>query len=175
MSNTKRKSRRGDPDATVGFVNFPVQRFENTGEGGVFVRLVVIDSEGERSFTKKWPPCCGGYQEFTLDETFLGDDQTDRIYPSDDNNVTWEDWDLKHKTCVARYFPNYNSNEPFRPIDRYGSISFLCVMTIGATGWSSGEWVCTRNDLTSEGNALIESLEKLYPNCEIRLLTFLDT
>lgn len=173
MSNTR--SRRRDPNATVGFVNFPVDRIQNTGEGGCFVRLVVIDSQGECSFTKKWPPCCGGYQEFSLDETFLGDDQTDRIYPAADNNVTWDDWDLKRQTCIERYFPNYYSKEPFAEINRYTSISFLCVMTIGATGWSSGEWVCNRNDLTPEGIQLIESLEKLYPDCEIRLLTFLDT
>jgi hypothetical protein len=68
-----------------------------------------------------------------------------------------------------------DNTSSFAEANKYISRDFLCVMTIGATGWSSNEWVCTREDLTVEGEQLYSSLERLYPGCEIRLLTFLDT
>ena len=172
--NYKNVSRRRNSDARVGLVNFPVDKYENSHEGGVFVRLVVIDTEGDKEFMNRWIPCCGGYQSFHMDECFLGDDLTDRTYPGEDApSEQWVERDARLNACEQRYFPRLNNeNEEERD---YSSRYFLCVMTIGATGWSSSKWVCTFDDLTPEGTALVESLRKLYEGCEIRLLTFLDT
>lgn len=177
MSNVEYRSRRRDATAVVGFVNFPIDRIESSGEGGCFVRLVVIDPRVQSAFEEKYMPCCGGDQNIFLDESFLGDDLFDNTYPSDDNDLSWKDRDRRYSEVEARYFPNLKNldENTYRDAYRFVSIPFLCAMTIGATGWSSGEWVCTRNDLTPEGLALVDMLEKLYPNCEIRLLTFLDT
>lgn len=178
MSNTP--SRRRNPNASVGFVNFPTKTIQNSGEGGVFVRLVVIDTKGDDESMNRWIPCCGGDNSFFLDECFLGDDLTDRSYPDDD--APDSEWGKRMKrlaVCTERYFPNLkHSSEDSEKVDetfRYISRDFLCVLNLGATGWSSGQWVCTFNDLTDEGKAFVASLQKLYEGCEIRLLTFLDT
>ena len=180
MSNENTISRRRNPKATSGFVKFPTDTIQNSGEGGVFVRLVVIDTKAEKEFMNRWIPCCGGYQSFFMDECFLGDDLTDRSYPGDD--APDEEWGRRMKRlaeCTARYFPNLkHETEDSEKIDetfRYISDQFLCVMTLGATGWSSSKWVCTFDDLTDDGKTLVDSLRKLYDGCEIRLLTFLDT
>ena len=175
MSNNKIPSRRRNPDARVGLVNFPVDKYENSHEGGVFVRLVVIDTEGDKEFMNRWIPCCGGFNEFFLDECFLGDDLQDRTYPTEDApSEMWQEREDRLAKCTERYFPNLKSVDSDDTLSCI-SLGFLCVMTIGATGWSSSKWVCTFDDLTPEGTALVESLRKLYEGCEIRLLTFLDT
>lgn len=68
-----------------------------------------------------------------------------------------------------KYFPNLDGPKP-----EYESIPVLMAMTIGATGWSN-QWVCTFDDLTQEGKELVEMAKRLYPNGDVRLLTFLDT
>jgi hypothetical protein len=170
MTTDTIKSRRRSHEANVGIVNFPIERIENSGEGGCFVRLIVIDKKGDAEYMNRWQPCCGGDSYFFMDECFLGDDLFSRP-----NNNDWEEHNRLMRTCENRYFPNLNSEEPFAEQNKYTSRHFLCVMTIGASGWSSSKWVCTRSDLTPEGQFLIASLERLYPDCEIRLLTFLDT
>jgi hypothetical protein len=164
-------SRRRNPEANVGFVNFPISRIANSGEGGCFVRLVVIDKKSDTEFMNRWQPCCGGNNHFFMDESFLGDDLFSRP-----NNHDWKEHDRLFRLCEDRYFPNLNDEtNPFAEENKFVSRDFLCVMTIGASGWSSSDWVCTREDLTVEGEQLYSSLERLYPDCEIRLLTFLDT
>lgn len=162
------KSRRRDANAKVGFVNFPTNSIPNSGEGGIFVRLVVIDN---KPYENKFVPCCGGYQEFFMDETFLGDDLLDSELS---NASDMFDEEFIKKENDKKYFPNLYSQEEEQEHYRYLSRSFLTVMTIGATGWSS-EWRCRFSDLAEEGKQLVANLEKLYPECEIRLLTFLDT
>lgn len=154
--------RRRDPDAIVGYVNFPVNRIPSTGEGGLFVRLVVIDQD------YKYMPCCGGYQSFQLDETFLGDDLLADVFNKTNLSISKE-LNLIQKTNL-KYFPGLNEDGD----NKYSSIPVLAVITIGATGWS-GPWRCRFEDLTPEGQKLYRSLEQLYPGCSLRLLTFLDT
>ena len=171
-------SRRRNAEARFGFVNFPIDKYENTREGGVFVRLVVMDTVGATGYSKAFLPCCGGYNQFSMDECFLGDDLLDRSYPADDASCeSWSERDAMLAKCTERYFPNLDCEDKESPVyhRRYLSDGFLWVMTLGATGWSSGEWLCTFDDLTPEGTALVESLRRLYPGCEVRLLTFLDT
>lgn len=156
----------------VGFVNFPVH-LPNSGEGGMFVRLVVIDRE---DFNDRWPPCCGGYISFHMDESYVGDD-SDQVEP--------ELSDIP-KDCTAEYlypFPDLTNPELKGPDEhlKYMSISYLAVINMGATGWShdwaeTGKpWLCTYNDLTADGKALYDQIQKLYPGLELRLQTWLDT
>ena len=152
------KPSRRRTSAVVGYVNFPMDRIESTKEGGCFVRLVVLDVEDHR---EKWVPCCGGYQYFRYDECFLGDDQyvPPATPPEGNNAFRW------------KYYSLYNDGD----FEQWVSVNVLAVLTIGATGWSSGEWRCTYADLTPEGKALYDSLQNLYPGREVRLLTYLDT
>lgn len=180
----KIKSRRRDPNARVGFVNFPT--VETTGEGGNFVRLVVIDTNGDQEHMRRFIPCEGGYISFQMDECFLGDDTTEEkikaLGPSPECDIEGDGGMIAinyHMDRVSRiitgieerYFPNINKADSQR---RYFSRNFLAVVMLGATGWS-GHFRATYKDLTDEGKDLYNSIQKLYPECELRLLSFLDT
>lgn len=137
---------RRDESVSTGFVQFPNYR-HGTGEGGTFVRLVVVDHD-ELS-EDSWMECCGGQSEFYKDECLVGSDV------------------------------KYVGTEKFFAPCRHGKVSpyCLCVMTLGSTGWSDGEWICRYEDLTQEGKALYDLVRKLYdkPGCQLILQTYLDT
>jgi len=174
-------------NAVAGFVNFPLH-LPSTQEGGVFVRLVVIDREADKNISNKWMPCCGGEQSFTYDEVLLGDDLSDLRYPSNvANGESWmsqeNEWrarDEQIKKTRLKYFPRMllewerdDGHPDYHTRDR--SRPFLAIVTMGATGWSYNQWVCTYDDLTDRGKELYNSLKALYAGAELRLLTFLDT
>ena len=105
-------SRRRKPEASVGFVNFPVLKYQNSREGGMFVRLVVMDTVGATEYSKAFLPCCGGYNQFQLDECFLGDDLLDRSYPAHDaSSESWSERDARFAKCTERYFPNLDCED----------------------------------------------------------------
>lgn len=186
---TKIKTRRRDPNAIVGFVNFPTHR-KSTGEGGQFVRLVVLDTPGDRAYMRRYIPCCGGYHHISYDESFLGDDLVEAKvrklgaappWAPKDPDRGWAKYrrytkkvDKIFKETQQRYFPGIDDPSKENEANRYTSRAFLATLTLGATGWS-GQWRCTFNHLTAEGKKLYRSVQKLYPGCELRLLTFLDT
>ncbi|MCI0527029.1 MAG: hypothetical protein L0Y56_06225 [Nitrospira sp.] len=174
-----------------GFVNFPVNdpAWENTGEGGMFVRLVVGDFDEEG-----WMVCSGGYQLVMMDESFIGDDVHPAAppWPDDMSKLSKEEIDaiIKGSTCppaMQFHFPYYEDrNSPEKQQNKYfepyASAGYLCALTIGSTGWSGyndtlgGTWKCTYGDLTEEGKALYKILEKLYEGKgKIYLQTWLDT
>lgn len=130
-----------------GFVKFPVQdqRFTNTGEGGMFVRLVVVDPAKGKD--EDWMVCCGGYQCVTRDECVC-DEEADKFHFPDQDpssisylNITtlgstgWSGWD-KAKECY---------------------------------------WRCSYEDLTEEGKRLYDLIKSLYQGCDLYLQTWLDT
>ena len=68
---------RGNPSARSGLVNFPTwdPRFKHTGEGGMFVRLVVLPNRDADFMV-----CSGGEIRFFADGVLVGDDLT--AFPS---------------------------------------------------------------------------------------------
>jgi hypothetical protein len=171
----------------VGFVNFPVGQpgWHNSGEGGMFVRLVVEDLE---DYDQKWPPCSGGYHQVIMDECFQGDD----VNPDPPPHPSMEEMDrmtkeqlrkltLKNEFPAEEYhFPGLKEKHEEQGLSRYASISYLAIINLGATGWSGyhkekGYFRCTYNDLTSEGKALYDNLKALYPGRKLFLQTWLDT
>ena len=136
-----------------GHVEFPVDdpSYENTMEGGMFVRLVVLDDEDDTDLV-----CCGGANYVDDDETLIGDN-----YGRSPENVRTE---IFHSP-----YPEGVSDE------------CLAVLTIGSTGWSGYDhavnayWRATVDDLTPEGKRLCCALEEAFPRKRLRLLTWLDT
>ena len=175
---------RRNKDAISGFVNFPVDKFPSTGEGGMFVRLVVIpNNDDENEFMQ----CCGGYQVVLFDETLIEDDETCKIpepeEPDYDNASREELVDYITATTQRmnlvydKHFPRWNeqSFDDFK-IDKYMSIEYLAIITIGSTGWSNADWVCTYEDLTEDGKKLYNMISKLYEGTgKVCLQTWLDT
>lgn len=157
-------------NAVAGYVNWPLDR-PSSGEGGMFVRLVVIDSRADAEWADKWVPCCGGYQSFLMDETFMGDDTLDRSYPEDEDSDRWAKRDEDYSACEHRHFPSLKEGGPYQ----YYSRGYLAVVTMGATGWSRSDWTCRYEDLTDRGKDLYNQIRALYGGAELRLLTFLDT
>jgi len=158
-----------------GYVNFPVNdpAFKNTGEGGMFVRLVVW-------YDQDWMTCCGGGNHVIYDECLVGTRE------DVDAQTIERDFEKELKLIdkqEERNFPHINEEpqEPFTHLERFISIDYLAALTIGSTGWSGFDekigryWTCTYEDLTEDGKALYDAVQKLYDGCKLELLTWLDT
>lgn len=142
-----------------GWVNFPVSdnRYEHTNEGGMVVKLVVLDN---RDPDQAFPKCFGAEISEIYTETVVGSDQG---FQSGD------------------YFPHIYSDDMISDLTRNASIPSLAVLTLGTTGWSGyskeegNYWLCTFDDLTEDGKDLYRKIEALYAGCKLHLLTVLDT
>jgi len=152
---------------SAGFVDFPVNNpaYEDTKEGGMIVRLVVLQN-------RKWATCSDSEFITLCGNAFSGDD----VIPN---------------ALQARkyYFPNGDTSAS----NRYGTIfpvehliiewskPMLCSITVGTTTWcglnnkSEKYWKCIKNDLTKRGLALYNLLQRLYPKCKVRIQTWIDT
>ena len=170
-----------------GAVAFPVDNptWRNSGEGGMFVKLVVVD---DRDYDDSdWTICCGVSVSDLKSEELVGDDQLDppalRFEEGEAPEEALQALDEHDRAARAweeRHFPSLN-DEAAKGHGRYLSRNYLAAVTLGNTGWSGFSdaleryWHCTHDDLTSEGKALYASFQKLYPGCTLHLLTFLDT
>lgn len=142
-----------------GFVDFPIDdpAYKNSGEGGMFVRLVVDDPDND-----PWVVCCGGYCSFDYDENYTGDDR---------------------ESTESYHFPSLNDPESsWEDRNHYRSVAYLCVVNLGSTGWSGwneekGEYfLCRYENLTAEGKELYNMIKKLYEGKgTLYLQTWLDT
>lgn len=65
------RSNRHNHHAITGYVNFP-NHLPSSGEGGTFVRLVVIPHEHDEP-ADEWMNCCGGNTHVLFDESLVGD------------------------------------------------------------------------------------------------------
>lgn len=150
---------------TNGYVKFPTDSLPSSNEGGMFVRLVVVDKFflGDNN-TKKWILCSGGWQSFIYDEVYIGDDKPLSAAKGEGNEEQF-------------HFPALFEDDGLdaRNFLSYESIPYLCVLTLGSTGWSNSKWLCTYDDLTENGKRLYNLLQELYDGCELVLQTWLDT
>lgn len=165
-----------------GFVNFPIDNpaFSNNLQGGMFVKLVVVDdfdTRDERSFAK----CCGVSVADLKSECLVGDDR--HAYPESKNFVNEGDLarcEIEERQWEARHFPNLHDTDDLG-LERYMSRPYLAVVVMGSTGWSGWDvakdenWICTYDDLSSEGQSLYSQVKALFPHATLHLLTFLDT
>jgi hypothetical protein len=156
--------------ATSGYVNWPTH-LTNTGEGGMFVRLVVEDDD--------FLVCCGGANYAFYDECFVG---SDKNHPEQTGN-TWprnmDLWRKHHFPQVDELWSGSPTHEDYTI--KALSIPYICCMTIASTGASyydedkERNWICTFDDLTSNGQDLYRRIEALYPDGTVTLQTWLDT
>lgn len=160
-----------------GFVDFPINDpdYKNSGEGGMFVRLVVAEND-ENSY---WGVCCGGTQSILYDEQLLGDDIA-RDLSFEESVVSFSEGFPSENFHFPRLREAFN--EPPGKLDPYLSVPYLSIITLGTTGWSgwnesSGEYFrCRYENLTAEGKALYDSIKKLYEGKgTLYLQTWLDT
>ena len=136
----------------LGLVNFPVDdpQYENSNEGGMFVRLVV------RPVRKQWMVCCGGMNSIMYDECFIGDDK------SNDEGFHFPYLDVDDVTF------------------KYNSIGYLCVITLGSTGWSGWDgndyFRCKYENLTPEGKVVYDQIKDVFKDRgTLCIQTWLDT
>lgn len=163
-----------------GWVNFPINNpeWENTGEGGMLVKLVVID---QAPYETEFAMCCGAYVTDMLSESFIGDDQRPQI-PAPTEYTCVEDIlkeQADYEKWKAYHFPQIN-DDAANPEARYQSRPYLASIVLGSAGWSGthdeyGYWQCGLNDLTDDGRNLYRQIKALYPTGKLHLLTFLDT
>jgi len=146
-----------------GWVNFPVNDpdWENTGDGGMLVKLVVCDDR--KLDEQQFRMCFGAHVVDIMGLYLVGDDHAPEFSSS-----------------VEEYhFPSLNDRMA-NGLHRFVSREYLANIILGATSWSGWNesedryWACKFDDLTEEGKALYKQIEALYPGCKLHLLTFLD-
>jgi len=174
--------------ARFGYVNFPVDstEFRNSKEGGMFVKLVVVD---DRDYDDTpWTICCGADVYDHKTESLVGDDQVPVpssvplvVDPTPDQAKAWlEAEQTAHQKWEERHFPSLHDNSD-ATFGRFVSRPYRAAMLLGVTGWSGFNdktdeyWHCRFEDLTEEGKALYRQIQALYEGCALHLLTFLDT
>ena len=144
-------------------IRFPTDdpAYEDTQEGGMFVRLVV-DWDEHHTFMR----CCGGQNYVHYGEVFIGTDK--------DDPYVEEFPDIIHKGALEY---GYGASVERRIL----SIPYLATMTLGSTKWSGLHiasdhyWKASTCDLTADGMSLYRMVERMYEGAEIRLQTWLDT
>lgn len=143
-------------------INFPIDdpRWKNTGEDGLIVKLVVCHNN--------YDYYNNAYVTDTCHLSLIGDDRRPMPLMMASDRRTWEEF----------HYPNINNEK-----SKYQFLSrpYLATIMLGATtwtGWSETEmryWTCTYEDLSSEGRTLYHQIQALFPECDLHLLTFLDT
>ena len=136
----------------TGFVNFPVdsEDWKNTMEGGMTVKIIV-----PVPLDDKFSLCSENFAIEYRANVLVGSDITE----------------------ICTVFGSYYSRNHFPEYDTL--MDCYAIVTIGSTGWSGyndskGYWKCTYRDLFPDGEALYDSLQKLY-NVRPHILTYLDT
>jgi hypothetical protein len=195
---------RGNPSARRGFVNFPTAdpAFKHTGEGGLFVRLVVIPNPDSDFMV-----CQGGEIRFLASGILVGDDITAippkpaspekelagvgffrrirSLFSQPDESRAWADYydrlERRKTFLTAVYFAQTVKTGDFRPEEKSVSIDLLAAVTLGSTGWAGYNedeglyWRCRFGDLTPDGQALYNTMKTLYGDTGyLALQTWLD-
>lgn len=166
-----------------GFVKFPVidPKIQQVGGGGgMFVKLVVIEPD---DYDKELGRCCGVAVYDLLCESFIGDDTHPGPKELDySKGLSLEEFKADEKAWddyVEFHFPHYNEdNLPGN--DHLLSRHYRASIVMGSTGWGCSYepgkyWRATYDDLTDDGKALYQMVQKLNPGCTLHLVTFLDT
>ncbi len=185
-----------------GMVNFPMSAETNTHEGGMYVRLYVMDTDdgiGE---------CCGTniFEEFQ--GVFVGSDITKAAQIAAEAVIS-ERWFVEDASIEAKPYADRSVEElaemskayedlfemektllrdanrdVVHTCDEHGyltSHALVANILMGSTGWSGsnkpGEtyFICEYQDLTSDGKAVYDMMQKAYPTCKLALMTRLDT
>lgn len=151
--------------AVSGWVNFPVdsELWRDTEEGGISVKLVVTDNQESNH---QHGLCFGSSVTDILATKLVGEVRTLEI-------------NISVKEAEEYHFPFLDRDNV--GVEQIMSRDYMAVIVIGSTGWSgfSDEtgryWNCSFSDLTDDGKAFYGQLQRLYPNCQVHFLTFLDT
>lgn len=182
-----------------GMVNFPMSAETNTHEGGMYVRLYVMDTDdgiGE---------CCGTNTFEEFQDVFVGSDITkaaqiaaealireqwfvEDAVSTDTTTRSVEELAKMHQAYEDMFEMEKTLTQEaaaavciFDEHDHRSSYALVANILMGSTGWSgsknTGEtyFICEYQDLTDEGKAVYDMMKKAYPNCKLALMTFLDT
>ena len=161
-----------------GHVNFPMD-LPSSGEGGMFVRLWVMDSDegvGE---------CCGTYTIHEIQECFIGSDITKQKQSQANLKVEeiWNTPKLTNEDIVAAFDEEgrliAEATQDIICHERIDGITIshplLVDVLMGSSGWSNSDFICEYTDLTNSGKVIYDTIHQAYPDQKIALVTFLDT
>lgn len=185
-----------------GMVNFPMSAETNTHEGGMYVRLYVMDTDdgiGE---------CCGTNTFEEFQDVFVGSDITkaaqiaaeavvrEQWFVEDDLSIEAKPYADQSAEELAKMRKAYEDRFEMEKTLAQESRAAVCALNahgyqtshalvanilMGSTGWSgsnkTGEiyFICEYQDLTDEGKVVYDTMQKAYPTCKLALMTFLDT
>lgn len=161
-----------------GHVDFPMH-LESSREGGMFVRLWVIDT------TNGVGECCGTHIFHEIQETFIGSDitKTKQTEAAKKIEKIWDETFHTNEKLMAAFDEErrllaestqeilcWNDQDSTKT-----SLPLLADILMGSTGWSDSEFICEYKDLTELGKEMYITISAMYPQCKVALVTFLDT
>lgn len=165
-----------------GFIKFPINDitdygYQCSGEGGIAVRLVVMNNSREGESTPSWPICCVSLPNIIENEVTLGCDAHFQLNDMGNNYQRQQHYQKSHyfeESHISKH------NEKYLESQIRVSVEYLAVITLATTGWSgysdlAGYWKAQYSDLTEEGKELYALIQKLYPGKIICIETLLDT
>jgi len=146
-----------------GVVKFPIDidGWEDTREGGMVVKLVVVDkNQGKNRLAK----CSWAYVRDMLSDSFIGDDK--RPKPEKGTPQTAEELEEETRAeteWISYHFPMLNAENDGHGIDftqRFMSRPYLAAMVLGSTNWSG--WNSERKSIGAAGKKTSASKAKTY-------------
>lgn len=163
-----------------GVVSFPFVNddYKVIDDGMTNVYMVVYDENGLENISE--------YQtHLFLDGVFVADDCADR--PKLDKELTDVSIDELITDQIANdnyndfYFPNFSSDDfEHNEIAKYLSIPLIASVRLGMCNmtFESNDtpkyWNCKFDSLTDKGKVVYKIFKEMYPNNEIRILTFVN-
>ena len=159
-----------------GMVNFPVSN-EGTQEGGMYVRLWAVPKNGGGL-------CHGTETAELLDSVFIGSDTVKEKIVANRARMEQE-WlvpigsveRVDELDALEKELDRQTTGQFFHETQERvrWSLPLAASVMMGSTGWSSGDFICTYDDLNDAGKQLYHFFKANYPHCNLHLLTFLDT
>tara|TARA_R110000851_G_scaffold292317_3_gene446776 strand:- start:9324 stop:9818 length:495 start_codon:yes stop_codon:yes gene_type:complete len=157
-----------------GLVEFPTARYgcwDDTTEGHTIVCLVVL-AEDKIDLWDEFPVSLA-YPEGEL----MGDNLSGSPLGVYVSKYMFEESVVMADDVRYDYFPTCHYDD--RKSISYSSVDFCCFIPIGVIKWTGFDtvskryWYCSLDDLDEEGILLYKTIENLYKDKSIRLVTFI--
>lgn len=161
------------------FIDFPTNNNDIIviDEGKTIINLIAFDPIKSQEVSEQ------SNTHMVLDGVFVSDNLMDRPSIEEFKDLSVDELvnsELASNNYTEMYFPNFNSDLfQSSEISKYLSIPLSCSITLGKCNLtfekkSGGFWNADYNDLIQEGKETFHLMRKLYPDKEIRILTFVD-
>lgn len=162
------------------YIKFPANQNDVIliDDGKTTINLIVFDPRESPEYMSE-----ESNTHLVLDGVFVSDNVITRPSLDEYKDLSVDELvssEIASNNYTELYFPNFNSDLfQSSDISKYLSIPLLCSIMLGKCNMTferneGGFWNASFEDLTDDGKNVFHLMRKLYPDKEIRLLTFVD-